>query len=82
MDRGWWIFWATVVGLGWFGGYVIACAVYPFAACRRCDGDGKIRSPSGRAWRRCKRCKGSGARVRFGRRVWTALAKVKKAAID
>lgn len=48
-------------------GYVIACVVWPFAACRRCSGTGKRRSPSGRAWRPCGRCGGNGARVRWGR---------------
>lgn len=58
-----------VAGLLWSGGYVIACWIWPFAACRRCKGAGKFRSPSGRAWRNCKRCKGSGRRVRFGVRM-------------
>lgn len=51
-------------------GYVMACVVWPFTACRRCEGTGKHRSPSGRAWRECRRCEGSGRRVRVGRRVW------------
>src|SRR5690242_7483131 len=55
--------------------YVIACVIWPFAACHRCHGAGKHRSPSGKAWRTCKRCRGSGARIRFGRKAWTALAK-------
>jgi hypothetical protein len=59
----------VLAGLGWFGGYVIACWIWPFAACRKCEGAGKFRSPSGRAWRNCKRCKGSGKRVRGGVRV-------------
>lgn len=68
-----------VVGLLWSGGYVIACWIWPFAACRRCDGAGRFRSPSGRAWRNCKRCKGSGRRVRFGVRVVEWLRGAKKA---
>lgn len=55
--------------------YVIACVIWPFAACRRCDGAGKHRSPSGKAWRTCKRCRGTGARIRIGRKAWTALTK-------
>lgn len=82
MDRGWLIFWAVAASLGWAAGYVIACGVWPFTDCRKCEGRGRFRSPSGRAWRRCRRCKGSGERVRFGRRIWTWLTKVKKAAID
>lgn len=62
---------AILVGLVLLGGYVAACWLWPFAACMRCGGDGKRRSPSGRAWRRCRRCKGTGERVRVGRRVWT-----------
>jgi hypothetical protein len=63
-------------------GYVVACRIWPFTGCRKCDGRGQFRSPSGRAWRHCRRCKGSGSRVRTGRRIWTWLAAVKKAAID
>jgi hypothetical protein len=54
-------------------GYVAACAVWPFAACRKCDGAGRRRSPSGRAWRYCHRCHGTGARLRTGRRIWNHL---------
>ena len=39
-------------------GYVTACAVWPFANCRKCGGAGRHRSPSGRAWRYCHRCQG------------------------
>jgi hypothetical protein len=35
----------------WLADYVLACAFRPFAACRRCDGTGKLRSPSGRRGR-------------------------------
>lgn len=63
----------VLVGLLIVGGYVVACAIWPFAACRHCDGNGKRRSPSGRAWRLCRRCKGTGARVRLGRKAWTAF---------
>jgi len=49
--------------------YALACAVTPFAQCRRCDGNGKYRKPRGRAWHPCKRCKGSGYRLRWGRHV-------------
>lgn len=69
-------------GVIWALGYVVACRIWPYANCRKCSGDGKFRSPSGRAWRLCRRCKGSGSRVRFGRRVWTWLVDVKKAAVD
>lgn len=54
-------------------GYVLACAVWPFASCGRCSGSGKKRSPTGRAWRACGRCGGSGRRVRLGRFLWESL---------
>lgn len=57
-------------------GYVAACAIWPFGACRWCRGTGKFRSPSGRAWRYCRRCRGTGARVRTGRRAWTHLTRL------
>lgn len=53
-------------------GYIVTCVVWPFAACRKCRGEGKFRSWfGGESWRRCGRCKGSGERVRVGRRAWT-----------
>lgn len=52
------------------GCYVVACWIWPFTACARCDGVGKLRSPSGKAWRRCPRCGGRGGKVRWGRRMW------------
>lgn len=64
---------ATVVVLavvGYAVYYVIACWLWPFAACFGCRGDGKKRSPSGKSWRYCKRCKGTGARLRIGRNLW------------
>lgn len=54
-------------------GYVVACAIWPFAACRWCSGTGKRRSPTGKAWRPCGRCGGKGRRVRLGRRIFEAL---------
>jgi hypothetical protein len=53
--------------------YAVACAVTPFAQCRRCDGNGKYRKPRGRAWHPCKHCKGSGHRLRWGRHVTNYL---------
>lgn len=55
--------------------YLIACWWFPFAACRWCEGGGKKRSSSGRAWRKCWRCKGTGSRLRFGRKVGNWLAR-------
>jgi hypothetical protein len=53
--------------------YGAACALWPYTDCGRCEGRGKFRSPSGKAWRRCRKCKGSGDRIRLGRRMWTRL---------
>lgn len=61
----------------WAVGYAAACAFWPFAACGRCKGAGKLRSPSGRAFRLCPRCKASGRRLRFGRRVYTHVTRVR-----
>lgn len=60
-------------GLVWAAGYAVACTLWPFAACRKCKGSGRRRSPSGRAYGRCRRCKGGGERVRTGRRVFVKL---------
>lgn len=59
-------------------GYVAACVIWPFSACGRCDGSGKRRSPSGKAWRSCRRCRGSGARLRVGRRWWNHVRQMRK----
>lgn len=71
----------TGIALLWAAGYVGACAIWPFAKCGRCKGDGKHRSPSGKAWRRCRRCKGTGTRIRVGRRIWTWLRNKEKEAL-
>jgi hypothetical protein len=57
-------------------GYIAACAVWPFRACRRCDGIGKRRSPSGRAYRYCHHCHGTGGRLRLGRLIWNYLRRL------
>ncbi|MDL4777598.1 hypothetical protein [Actinomadura xylanilytica] len=54
-------------------GYIAACAVWPFRACRPCRGLGRFHSPTGRAWHPCRRCNGTGAKLRFGRRIYAAL---------
>jgi hypothetical protein len=55
-------------------GYAVAAWIWPYTNCLKCHGDGKLRSPSGRMWRRCKRCGGTGRRLRLGRRVLNALS--------
>ncbi|CNE52297.1 Uncharacterised protein [Mycobacterium tuberculosis] len=54
-------------------GYLLHCVIWPYRACRKCQGAGRFRSPSGKAWRYCNRCGGKGAQLRTGRRVWTHL---------
>lgn len=51
-------------------GYLATCMVWPFAACRRCEGSGKRRSPfSRRTFGLCNRCGGTGRRLRIGRQL-------------
>lgn len=57
-------------------GYLLTCAVWPFGACRRCQGTGKLRSPIGRAWRQCRHCDGTGQRIRLGRHIWNHIARL------
>ncbi|WP_327008112.1 hypothetical protein OHA72_13055 [Dactylosporangium sp. NBC_01737] len=65
---------ASLATLGYSLYYLLACAVFPFGACRRCKGDGKLRNPfSRRMFRLCPRCDGTGRRVRIGRRIYTYL---------
>jgi hypothetical protein len=56
-----------LVAAVWLVGYLIACAVWPYRRCGRCQGTGRRRSPSGRAWRPCRRCEGRGHAIRAGR---------------
>jgi hypothetical protein len=51
----------ALVGAVWVVGYVITCAVWPYRRCGRCEGTGKRRSPSGKAWRPCRRCEENGS---------------------
>jgi hypothetical protein len=62
-----------LAGVAGIGGYVFACWMWPFAACQKCKGGGKKRSPTGRAFKICRRCKGTGRRIRTGRRIFNAL---------
>jgi hypothetical protein len=67
---------AAVLAAGF--AYALTCRIWPYAACRRCGGAGKLRSPFGDAWRRCPRCKATGARLRLGRRVWSQWRQLHK----
>ncbi|MFG2037325.1 hypothetical protein [Dactylosporangium sp. NPDC048998] len=59
-------------------GYAFACWIWPFKACPRCDGTGKRRSPSGRAFRLCRRCGGTGRRLRAGRWIYNHLSNTRR----
>lgn len=54
-------------------GYCLACAVWPFVPCPRCQGSAQQHAPIGRAFRICRRCRGTGLRLRLGRRLWNHL---------
>lgn len=54
-------------------GYGMGCWLWPFSACTRCQGNGKRRSPFGRAFGDCRRCDGTGRSLRYGRRLINAL---------
>ena len=56
--------------------YLLGCLIWPFGKCRRCKGEGKFKSPFGRAYRHCGRCQGSGLRIRLGRHVINHLRAV------
>jgi hypothetical protein len=64
----------TIVTLG----YLAACWLWPFVACRRCTGTGKRRALfGGNAFRLCRRCDGTGRQLRPGRRVLNYLRAVR-----
>lgn len=71
----------TMIGLAWLAGYLLACAIWPFAACWRCKGGGRFFQDGRRkSWRMCPRCKGTGARRRVGRTIWAYFAGARKRA--
>jgi len=61
-----------VLAAVWALGYLLACWWWPYTGHRRCGGTGKLRSPSGRAFRSCPGCGGTGRVLRAGRRLWSA----------
>ncbi|SNS83202.1 hypothetical protein [Actinomadura mexicana] len=69
---GMWLLFAILAAVG----YLLHCVIWPYRACRKCDGAGRFRSPTGRAWRYCSRCGGKGAQLRAGRRIWTHLKNI------
>lgn len=60
---------ALVLGIA----YAVTCLIWPFHACRHCEGTGRFTSPTGRAWRHCPHCSGTGAKLRLGRRILNHL---------
>jgi hypothetical protein len=71
-----------LVGAAVFTGvYLLMCRIWPFAACRRCNGLGRLHAPNRKAWRDCPRCKGNGRRLRIGRRLWNHAERAKRNAI-
>ncbi|GLY82025.1 hypothetical protein [Actinoallomurus iriomotensis] len=64
---------ALVFALVLGAGYLAACVIWPFCACRHCGGTGRFVSPTGRAWRSCPHCAGTGAKLRLGRRIYNHL---------
>lgn len=63
-----------VLGAAMFAaGYAFACWFWPWTACRKCDGQGRFRSPSGKNWRNCPRCEGKGRKQRLGVEVLRRL---------
>lgn len=80
---GWsWQTWLILIGLAllWAAGYAFACWFWPFTRCKKCEGTGKRKSPSGKAWRKCRRCKGSATRIRTGRLIFNWLHVTKEEA--
>lgn len=69
----------VLIGLFVTISYIATCAVWPFKACRRCHGSGKLRSPLVKAIRLCPRCEATGLRIRIGRHVWNRLRRVRRA---
>lgn len=56
-------------------GYLGLCAVWPFKACRHCQGHGQLRGWLG-GIRLCHACDGTGLRLRVGRRVINAIRRI------
>ena len=69
------------IGAGISGLYLLTCRIWPFRACGRCKGLGRLHAPNGKAWRDCPRCKGTGRRLRIGRRLWNHAERARRNAI-
>lgn len=44
--------------------YLLACRIWPYVKCPRCNGGGRHPSPTGAAFRLCSRCGGTGRKRR------------------
>lgn len=55
---------ALLLVLAVIGLYLLACRIWPYVECGRCD-DGRHPSPSGKAFRHCSRCGGTGRKRRL-----------------
>ena len=65
-------------------GYGMVCWVWPFRACRKCHGSGRLHTPTrlrraglGRGVRPCRRCDATGLRLRAGRRLHAAIRRLR-----
>jgi hypothetical protein len=62
-------------------GYGITCWVWPFRACRKCHGSGRLHAPRrlgmGRGIRQCRRCDATGLRLRTGRRIHSLIRRLR-----
>jgi len=66
-----------LLGLIGLACYVVHSLIWPFRACRKCQGLGRFHSSSGGSWHYCRKCGGRGAEVRLGRRLWTWWTRTK-----
>jgi hypothetical protein len=71
------VFWAILAIVVATPAYAVACALWPFQRCPRCEGSGRRVSPSGKNYGRCRKCKGRGERLRLGRRVMNKIGVAK-----
>ncbi|MCA1674658.1 MAG: hypothetical protein LC799_21530 [Actinobacteria bacterium] len=58
-----------VLALVLLAAYLVAVWWWPNTPHGRCSGTGKLRSPSGKKWRRCPGCGGTGTKPRLGARL-------------
>lgn len=68
------------IGLLVAGWYLLACTLWPFAACWWCEGGRRYQNQRKKSWRTCGRCKGTGRRRRIGRVIWAYYRRSKKRA--